>query len=112
MVDLKTARQIALSQPDAEEFDHFGRPAFRIKKKRVFATLWPYEKRMMVKLSLIDQSVFHSFDPAIFYPVPNKWGLKGATFVELSKVRRDMLEDAIHTAWELANFKPTKTNKP
>jgi hypothetical protein len=111
MPDLETARQIALSQPDAEEFDHFGRPAFRIHKKKIFATLWPDENRMMVKLSLIDQSVFNTFDPAIFYPVPNKWGLKGATFVELSKVRQDMLEDAIHTAWELANFKPSKTNK-
>jgi|SRR5581483_719831 len=105
MVDLETARKIALSQADTEEFDHFGRPAFRIKKKRVFATLWPNENRMMVKLSLVDQSVFHSFDPGIFYPVPNKWGLKGATFVELSKVRLDMLEDAVHTAWEMAKFK-------
>jgi len=105
MADLETARQIALSQPDAEEFDHFGRPAFRIKKKRVFATLWPNENRMMVKLTPIDQSVFHSFDPTIFYPVPNKWGLGGATFIELAKVRRDMLEDAIHTAWERANSK-------
>jgi hypothetical protein len=55
---------------------------------------------MMVKLSLINQSVFTSFDPTIFYPVPNKWGLRGATFVELSKVRSDMLQDAITTAWE------------
>jgi hypothetical protein len=104
MVELETARQIALSQPEAEEFDHFGRPAFRIKKKRVFATLWPVENRMMVKLTLVDQSVFNAFDPNIFYPVPNKWGLKGATFIELAQVRPDMLEDAIHTAWETANL--------
>jgi len=110
MADIETARQIALAQPDTEEFDHFGRPAFRIRKKRVFATLWPAENRMMVKLSRIDQSVFHAFDPTIFYPVPNKWGLGGATFVELAKVRHDMLEDAIHTAWETANSKTTKTS--
>jgi hypothetical protein len=109
MVSLETARKIALSMPDAEEFDHFSRPAFRIKKKRVFATLWPLENRMMVKLSPIDQSVFNAFDPAIFYPVPNKWGLKGATFVELSKVRTDMLEDAIHTAWQTASVKTSKS---
>ncbi|MFI5161263.1 MAG: MmcQ/YjbR family DNA-binding protein [Sphingobacteriales bacterium] len=54
MPDLEIARQIALAQPEAEEFDHFGRPAFRIKKKTVFATLWPVENRMMVKFSLID----------------------------------------------------------
>ncbi|MFB9842854.1 MmcQ/YjbR family DNA-binding protein [Mucilaginibacter ginsenosidivorans] len=111
MTDLETARKIVLAQPETEEFDHFGRPAFRIKKKRVFATLWPAENRMMVKLTPIDQSVFNSFDPAIFYPVQNKWGLDGATFVELSKVRLDMLEDVIHTAWETANTKPTKNKK-
>lgn len=102
MIDIETARKIALSLPDTEEYDHFGRPAFKISGKRTFATLWPAELRIMVKLSLIDQSVFNSFDSTIFYPVPNKWGLKGATFIELSKVRSDMLTDAISTAWETA----------
>jgi hypothetical protein len=102
MIDIETARQIALSLPDTEEYDHFGRPAFKVRGKTTFATLWPAEHRVMVKLSPIDQSVFNSFDPTIFYPVPNKWGLKGATLIELSKVRSDMLTDAITTAWETA----------
>ena len=99
MVDLETARQIALSFSGSEEKDHFGMPSFRVKNK-IFATLWVKHNRMMVKLSPIDQSVFNSFDPTIFYPVPNKWGLKGATFVELAKVKKDMLEDALSIAWE------------
>jgi len=109
MIAIETARQIALALPDTEEYDHFGRPAFKIKGKRTFATLWPAEKRMMVKLSLIDQSVFNSFDASVFYPVPNKWGLQGATFVELSKVRLDMLTDAINTAYETAAIKTSKS---
>lgn len=103
MMDIEIARQIALSFPDVEEYDHFGRPAFKRKGKRTFATLWPSENRMMVKLSLIDQSVFNSFDASIFYPVPNKWGPKGATLIELSKVRPNMLGDAIKAAWETAS---------
>jgi hypothetical protein len=99
MIDLETARQIALSLPGAVEQDHFGIPSFRVNKK-IFSTLWVKENRMMVKLSPIDQSVFNSFDSTIFYQVPNKWGLKGATFVELDKVRRDMLEDALNLAWQ------------
>jgi hypothetical protein len=102
MTNIETARQLALSLPDTEEYDHFGRPAFKIKNKRTFASLWPAEQRMMVQLSLIDQSVFNSFDPAIFYPIPNKWGLKGATFIDLQKVRPDMLKDAVRTAWQNA----------
>jgi hypothetical protein len=109
MADIATARQLALSFPDTEEYDHFGRPAFKIKGKRTFATLWPAEQLLMIKLSLIDQSVFNSFDPAIFYPVPNKWGLKGATFINLAKVRPDMLQDAIHTAWQNALVKTSKS---
>ncbi|MEP6614170.1 MAG: MmcQ/YjbR family DNA-binding protein [Mucilaginibacter sp.] len=98
MVEIETARQIALSLPGTTEHDHFGKPAFKVK--RIFSTLWIPERRMMVTLSPVDQSVFHSFDPAIFHPVPNKWGLKGATFVELDKVREDMLMDALRLAWE------------
>lgn len=99
MVDIETARLLALSLKGTVEQDHFGMPSFRVNK-RIFSTLWVKEHRMMVKLSPVDQSVFNSFDPAIFYPVPNKWGLKGATFIELDKVRPDMLEDALTLAWE------------
>jgi hypothetical protein len=109
MADIETARQIALSLPDTEEYNHFGRPAFKIRGKRTFATLWLVEQRMMVALSLVDQSVFNSFDPSIFYPVPNKWGLNGATFIELRKVRMDMLQDAIHVAWQNASEKTSKS---
>jgi len=97
-MDIETARQMALSLPGVIEEDHFGRPSFRVNKK-IFATLWTTQNLMMVKLSPIDQDVFHAFDPAVFYPVPNKWGLKGATFVELAKVRQDMLGDALNIAY-------------
>jgi len=100
MIDIETARQMALSLPGVTEHDHFGKPAFKVK--RIFSTLWITERRMMVSLTPIDQSVFNSFDASVFYPVPNKWGLKGATFVELDKVRENMLRDALTLAWEKA----------
>jgi hypothetical protein len=65
MVDIETARQMALSLPGTVEQDHFGIPSFRVKNQ-IFSTLWVKEQRMMVKLSPIDQSVFSSFDPAVF----------------------------------------------
>jgi hypothetical protein len=99
MITTETARQIALSLPGTEEYNHFGKPAYRANG-RTFATLWVPEQRMMVKLSLIDQSVFSAFDPAVIYPVPNKWGLQGCTFFELKAAREDMLTDALTTAWQ------------
>lgn len=109
MISTETARQLALALQGTGEHDHFGKHAFRANK-RIFATLWIPERRMMVKLSLIDQSVFHAFDPTIFYPVPNKWGLQGCTFVELDKVRPDMLKDALTLAWQETALK-TKGGK-
>jgi predicted DNA-binding protein (MmcQ/YjbR family) len=99
MITTETARQLALSLPGTEEYDHFGKPAFRANG-RTFATLWMQEQRMMVKLSLMDQSVFSAFDPPAIYPVPNKWGLQGCTFFELKATRKDMLTDALTTAWQ------------
>src|SRR5215469_14027704 len=99
MVSLETARQLALLLPNTVEQDHFGIPSFRVNKK-IFATLWIHDNKMMVKLPLFDQSAFHSFDPSIFYPVPNKYGGTGSTLVELAKVPQPMLEDALNVAYQ------------
>ncbi|MFD2147366.1 MmcQ/YjbR family DNA-binding protein [Mucilaginibacter antarcticus] len=80
MVTITMARQLALALPGTEVYNHFGKPAFRANG-RTFATLWEPEQRMMVKLSVIDQSVFSAFNPSVIYPVPNKWGLQGCTFL-------------------------------
>jgi hypothetical protein len=99
MVDIETARQMAMSLPGTEEKDHFGMPSFRVNN-RIFSTLWVKENRMMVKLSLIDQSVFSSFNKNIIYPVPNKYGGTGSTFFELTAIPPEMLQDALTTAWQ------------
>ena len=39
--------------------------------------------------------------PEIFSPVPGGWGLKGSTRVHLGSVTPDVLESALHTAWQL-----------
>jgi len=104
MVDIETARQMAMALPGTIEKDHFGIPSFRANN-RIFSTLWIKESRMMVKLPPIDQMAFNSFDPSVFYPVPNKWGHKGATFVELSKADPGMLHDALSQAWRAVTSK-------
>src|SRR5215467_7455522 len=102
MIDFETFRQIALSFPDAVEMPHFDLTSFRVKKK-IFATYHEKTNRAMVKLKLPDQSVFYSLDKSIFYPVPGGWGRGGATFVELSKVKKNVFKDALKLAYELAS---------
>lgn len=101
MLTTEKVRELALSLPETEERDHFGRPAFRVRHK-IFATIWPPEKKAMVKLSLVDQSVFCDLDQSVFYPVPGGWGRKGSTFVELNKVNGKIFKEALLSAWRQA----------
>lgn len=98
MVTIDTVRQLALSFAEAEEQAHFDKPSFRIRNK-IFATLWVNEQRAMVKLPLVEQSVFCSYGNDVFVPVPGTWGRQGATFVDLKKVRKDMMKDALTVAY-------------
>lgn len=98
MVSIDTVRKIALSFPETDEHPHFHRKAFRVKKK-IFATLSEKEMNLSLKLTLIDQSVFCAFDPTVIYPVPGGWGRMGFTYVNLKKVKRSMLKDALTVAY-------------
>jgi len=98
MIDIATARKLALSFEGAVELPHFELTSFRVNKK-IFATIDIKKKRVCLLLTLIDQSVFCEFDKSIIYPVPNKWGKKGATYVELQKVHMDIFRDALTTAF-------------
>ncbi len=98
MVSVETVRLLALSFPETDEHPHFHLKAFRVKKK-IFATLNEKLIRVMVKLSVTDQSVFCAFDRTIIYPVPGGWGRKGATYIELGKIKKSMLVDALTTAY-------------
>src|SRR5688572_23276043 len=98
MVSNETVRKLALAFPETDEHPHFDRKAFRVKKK-IFATLDEKNKRVMVKLNMDDQSVFCSFDKTVIYPVPGGWGLKGATYIDLKKVKNSMLKDALTVAY-------------
>ena len=94
MVSIKTFRELALSFPETIELPHFENTSFRISKK-IFASLSEKDQRACLKFSKVDQSVFSAFDEAIIYPVPNKWGKQGWTFIELKKVKKEMLIDAL-----------------
>jgi hypothetical protein len=109
MVSIETARQMALSFPETDEHPHFDRKAFRVKKK-IFATMQEKEKRMMVRLTLVDQSVFCAFDPAVIYPVTGGWGRQGATIIELGKIKKAMFSDALTTAY--CTVAPKKLAEP
>ena len=99
MITIEEFRKLALSFPDVTEEPHFEKTSFRVNKK-IFATLDEKNNRAVVKLSLLDQSVFCSFDKAVMHPVNGTWGRQGWTVIELDKVKRAMLKDAVKAAYQ------------
>ncbi len=105
MVDIISFKNMALSFPETVELPHFEKASFRVKNK-IFATLDIANQKACLKLSEIDQSVFCAIDAAVIYPVNNKWGKQGWTFVELKKVKKPLLKDALSKAYvEVASSK-------
>ncbi len=99
MISIPIARQLILSLPEVEEKSHFEKPDFRIKNK-VFAVLHIDKSSVVVKFNLTDQSVFCAFDPQVIYPIPGGWGRRGWTVINLKKVKKSMLKDALTTSWK------------
>jgi len=98
MIDLKVFRDFALSFEEAGEQPHFEKTSFRVKKK-IFATLDEKKNLSVVKLSLIDQSVFADSNQGVIYAVANKWGKQGWTIIELKKVKKTVFKDVLTTAY-------------
>lgn len=98
MITIDTLRKLALSFPETTEEPHFEKTSFRVKKK-IFATYDDRLKQICVKLSEMDQDVFSSIDRMVIHPVENKWGKKGWTLIDTKKVHKDLLVDALTTAY-------------
>jgi predicted DNA-binding protein (MmcQ/YjbR family) len=98
MVSIDTFRKLALSFPEATEEPHFEKSSFRVKKK-IFATYDDLNKRACIKLSEIDQDIFSLADKTIIFPVDNKWGKQGWTFIDMSNVKEALFIAALTTAY-------------
>ncbi|MCB9184894.1 MAG: MmcQ/YjbR family DNA-binding protein [Flavobacteriales bacterium] len=106
-MDALSAREWLLAQPGVTEHDHFGRPAYRGtnakgKPTRIFLTLWIEDNRAVLMLDTELQAQLHAPHPVVFFPVPNKWGGKGATFVELRKADARLFQLGVAQAMALA----------
>jgi predicted DNA-binding protein (MmcQ/YjbR family) len=98
MVTIETMRNLALSFPETTEEPHFEKTSFRVRKK-IFATYDELNHRACLKLSEVDQDVFSINQAEVIYPVPNKWGKQGWTFLEMDKVNKELFKDALTTAY-------------
>ena len=99
MIDLKTFQDLALSFPNTEQVPHFERIGFKITGRRMFTTYLEKDNTANIFLTPAEQKLFCRIDKKNIYPVPNKWGEKGATTFELNKVKREIVQEALISAY-------------
>lgn len=92
--------EIAFSFPGVETKPHFNRIGFKVKGKRMFATYLPDDNTANIFLTPNEQTIFCEMDKLHVYPVPNKWGEKGATTFQLNEVAKEIVQEALFSAYK------------
>ncbi len=77
---------------------HFEKIGYSLGKK-LFATVDANHTLGCVKLSLEAQQEFIKIDKAI-YPVPNSWGKKGWTYLNLLSISESLLTEVIEASYK------------
>ena len=97
-------RKMALEFPGTETAPHFERVAFKVIKRRSFATYLESDNTANIFLTAEEQTAFCKMDKKNIYPVPNKWGEKGATTFVLERVDSSLVREALLSAYsEIVN---------
>src|SRR5690606_31313398 len=99
MIDGAAFAEMALSFAGTEQRPHFARVGFRVAGKRMFATYLAKDNTANIFLTPREQVLFCTVDPANIRPVPNKWGEKGATTFHLDHVARELVMEALLSAY-------------
>lgn len=105
-MDPVSLRELVLSRFAAEEYDHFGKVAFRRKAKKIggkpgmtFLTLWLEQGFAVLMLNIDQQAEWLDHASSAFERHPNKWGDKGATIMRLDNVNAAIAQEAIAVAF-------------
>ncbi len=92
--------KMALSFPGTQQVPHFDRVGFKVTGKRMYATYWAQDHTTNIFLLPAEQKAYCKRHDEGIFPVPNKWGEKGATTFDLSLVPKEIVMDALLTAYE------------
>jgi hypothetical protein len=97
MATAADVRKLALALDGVSEIDHWGRPAFRTKK-RIFAVMRP--DGLFLHLPEERKQFLFAAAPEVF--VKFMWGKTANVIVQIAKVSRTELQALIHEAWQHA----------
>ena len=91
---------MALEFAGTETAPHFDRVAFKVIRRRSFATYLEADNTANIFLTPEEQKQFCRMDKNIF-PVANKWGERGATTFVLDRVDASLVREALLSAYEV-----------
>src|SRR5438067_7716970 len=112
MITEETFAEMALSFSGTEQIPHFERIGFKVVGKRMFATYLSKNNTANIFLTPEEQAVFCQMDTKNIYPVPNKWGEKGATTFELNQIPIEFIMEALLSAYnEVIKSNKTRTKR-
>ncbi|MBL8000744.1 MAG: hypothetical protein JNL05_02175 [Flavobacteriales bacterium] len=104
-MDIERARNLALAIEQIEEYEHFGRPAYRMKPRkaggrpgRTLMTLWTDEGHAVLMLDREQQAELVAHHTGAFAPHPSKWGAQGATIAHLRQMSEALFDRALRLA--------------
>lgn len=98
-MDAEQFKNIALEFAGTQTAPHFERTAFKVIKRRSFAAYLEKDNTANIFLTPKEQSTFCRIDPENIFPVPNKWGEKGATTFKLDNVDQSIVREALLSAY-------------
>jgi hypothetical protein len=105
MATAADVRKFALALDGVREIDHWGRPAFRTKK-RIFAVMRP--DGLFLHLTEERKQFLFAAAPDVF--VKFMWGKTANVIVQIAKVSKKELEALMREAWQHAT-PPAKAAK-
>lgn len=91
---------LALAFPETERHPHFDRTAFKVIRKRTFATLHSTSLSANIVLTPAQQVEFSELKNPSIFPVQNKWGEKGWTTFELPEIPAEIVQAALELAYQ------------
>lgn len=101
-------RTLALGFAGTETVRHFERTGFKIAARRMFATYLELDNTANIFLTPEEQNTFCQIDSINIFPVPNKWGEKGATTFVLDRLDRSLVREALESAYSETVKKPVR----
>ena len=111
MITEEIFTEMALSFSGTEQTPHFDRKGFKVTGKRMFATYLAENNTANIFLTPAEQRIFCKMHTVGIYPVPNKWGEKGATTFELgNKLPKEIIMEALLSAYNDVMKQASKKN--